>query len=170
MHPGDVVKIKTDTQKNWTSEGFITGDAGIPRSYTVDTDSGTYIRNRRHLQNTGTTRIEPDNQDAGTTRIEPDNQVAGTTRIEPDNQDAGTTRIEPDNQDAGQPELNQITRMLVQPDTPPVSPGIKLDTSPVTLRRSTRAIKKPERLIEHLGTLSTTVIDCLAVRVRFIDI
>ena len=110
---GDVVKIKTDTQKNWTSKGVIAGDAGTPRSYTVDTDSGTYRRNRRHLQDTGKTRVEPEL-----------NQILVV------------------------PASNQITRMLDNQTQHQYHP-MMLDTSPVALRRSTRAIKKPDRLIEH---------------------
>ena len=116
------------TLKKWTSEEVITGNAGTPRSYVVNTGSGTYRRNRRHLDSTGTTRTEHDNKDAGQTET-----VAGTS-----------------------------------PDTSPASPEVMPDASPVPLRRSTRTITKPERLIEHSWTLFITVMDDLLYESEFL--
>ena len=48
--PGDSVRIKDDTQKQWSEPATIIGDAGAPRSYIVRTSRGGELRrNRRHL-------------------------------------------------------------------------------------------------------------------------
>ena len=47
--PGDTVRVRTDNEKSWTNTGVITNRADTPRSYTVQTESDMYRRNRRHL-------------------------------------------------------------------------------------------------------------------------
>ena len=48
---GDTVRIKTDSQKSWsTDKGVVRDRDRDRRSYTVETRRGTYRRNRRHLQ------------------------------------------------------------------------------------------------------------------------
>ena len=48
--PGDSVRIKDDTQKQWSEPATVLGDAGAPRSYIVRTSRGGELRrNRRHL-------------------------------------------------------------------------------------------------------------------------
>lgn len=49
LQPGQPVAIKTDRQKDWTHQGRIVGEADAPRSYQVETPSGSLRRNRRHL-------------------------------------------------------------------------------------------------------------------------
>ena len=50
LHPGDPVVIKLDGQKGWREKGIVKGEADTPRSYNVETPSGTQRRNRRHLK------------------------------------------------------------------------------------------------------------------------
>ena len=48
--PGDSVRIKDDTQKQWSEPATVLGDTGAPRSYIVRTSRGGELRrNRRHL-------------------------------------------------------------------------------------------------------------------------
>ena len=49
LSPGDTVRVRTDNEKSWTNTGVITNRADTPRSYTVQTESDMYRRNRRHL-------------------------------------------------------------------------------------------------------------------------
>ena len=45
LHPGETVHIHED---KFERAGIVTGQGPTPRSYIVQTDSGTYCRNRRH--------------------------------------------------------------------------------------------------------------------------
>ena len=47
---GERVVIKNDNQKGWNQPGVISGAADTPRSYVVQTETGTTRRNRRNLQ------------------------------------------------------------------------------------------------------------------------
>ena len=42
LQPGDVVKLKTDQEKSWATEGIVTPTAESPRSYIVQSESGVY--------------------------------------------------------------------------------------------------------------------------------
>ena len=50
LSPGDTERVRTDNEKSWTNTGGITNRVDTPRSYTVQTESGVYRRNRRHLR------------------------------------------------------------------------------------------------------------------------
>ena len=55
LHPGDIVKVKTDEEKRWLETGKVIEKANTPRSYQVKTPNGNIIRrNRRHLMKTPT--------------------------------------------------------------------------------------------------------------------
>jgi hypothetical protein len=49
LHPDDLVRVQNPITKQW-APGRITGATGAPRSYNVQTPTGTYRRNRRHLR------------------------------------------------------------------------------------------------------------------------
>lgn len=102
--PGDGVRMKTHQEKNWTKEGIVTSCAETPRSYTVQTESGRYRRNRRDLRST-----EP-------------------------------------NEDQDVPKLDIPKSPVVEP--PSEVPSSPAPATPI-VRRSSRAIKKPSRLIEE---------------------
>ena len=48
--PGDMVRVRTDLDNNWTKKGVVTNPTNTPRSYTEQTESGTSRRNMRQLQ------------------------------------------------------------------------------------------------------------------------
>ncbi len=50
LAPGDPVRIKTDEQDVWSSPSKVVNSDGGSRSYTVETPTGRYRRNRRHIQ------------------------------------------------------------------------------------------------------------------------
>ena len=108
LQPGDVVKLKTDQEKSWATKGIVTATAESPRSYIVQSESGVYRQNRRHLQTTADT--------------EQSLPIPAPT--------TAPTTVQPDH---AQPAV-------VSPPGP----------APVTsqLRRSSRIITKPDRLIE----------------------
>lgn len=52
LKPGDSVRIKTDKDKLWVTQGTVQEADPKTRSYVVGTPRGSYRRNRRHLQKT----------------------------------------------------------------------------------------------------------------------
>jgi transposase InsO family protein len=50
LRPGDSVRIKLDTDKEWSPIAKVEGKANTPRSYLVNTGNRVLRRNRRHLQ------------------------------------------------------------------------------------------------------------------------
>lgn len=52
LRPGDAVRVKTDQEKRWQTPAKVVRKCeNVPRSYVVETESGTVLRrNRRHLQ------------------------------------------------------------------------------------------------------------------------
>ena len=44
------MRVGTDNGKSWTNTSVITNRVDKPRSYTVQTESGVYRRNRRNLR------------------------------------------------------------------------------------------------------------------------
>ena len=51
LQPGESIVMKDDNQKGWNRPGVVSGAADTPRSYIVQTETGTTTRrNRRHLQ------------------------------------------------------------------------------------------------------------------------
>ena len=106
LQPGDVVKLKTDQEKSWATKGIVTATAESPRSYIVQSESGVYRRNRRHLQTTADT--------------EQSLPIPAPT--------TAPTTVQPDH-----------TAVVSPPSPAPVTPQ---------LRRSSRTITKPDRLIE----------------------
>jgi hypothetical protein len=117
--PGDVVKIKTD-DKNWSNQGVVTGQANTHRSYKVNTPSGTYRRNRRHLQQTGAT----------------------SDILQPQHNHSDFHEqpvLVPDSTESVNPMLSPARSSV---------PDVPIHSSPV-LRRSSRHTTKPSRLIEQ---------------------
>ena len=51
LHGGQVVPVQLQPQGKWFP-GVVRGKADAPRSYVVDTENGTYRRNRRHIMHT----------------------------------------------------------------------------------------------------------------------
>lgn len=52
LKPGDSVRIKTDKDKLWLTQGTVQEGDPKTRSYIIETPRGSYRRNRRHLQKT----------------------------------------------------------------------------------------------------------------------
>jgi hypothetical protein len=52
LKPGDSVRIKTDKEKLWRTQGTVQEADPKSRSYIVETPRGSYRRNRRYLQKT----------------------------------------------------------------------------------------------------------------------
>ena len=102
----------TRRKLSWATKGIVTATAESPRSYIVQTESGVYRRNRRHLQTTVDT--------------EPSLPIPAPTTAPT----TAPTRAPPDH---AQPA------MVSPPSPAPVTPH---------LRRSSRTITKPDRLIE----------------------
>lgn len=50
LKPGDTVRIKLNSDDKWGPPATVTAKCEQPRSYLVETGSGQYRRNRRHLQ------------------------------------------------------------------------------------------------------------------------
>lgn len=51
LNPGDQVRLKLDHQKLWNDVGTIKEVDHERRQYVVETPDGTYVRNRKHIQN-----------------------------------------------------------------------------------------------------------------------
>lgn len=57
LYVGGKVRIKLDDEKRWTQEGIVINDTDAPRSYIVETSTGSiYRRNRKHLMEVPTAR------------------------------------------------------------------------------------------------------------------
>ena len=56
---GEPVLTKIDSKKGWTEKGVIQGEASTPRSYYIETKSGLYRRNRRHIKDMPPTSVQP---------------------------------------------------------------------------------------------------------------
>jgi len=56
LNLGDQVLLRLDGEKKWSTSGMVVKQTKEPRSYLVQTQSGTVLRrNRRHLQKVGPT-------------------------------------------------------------------------------------------------------------------
>ena len=49
LEPNQPVRVKLDNEKGWTKEGYVVQSDPSNRSYQVETDQGTFPRNRQHL-------------------------------------------------------------------------------------------------------------------------
>ena len=49
LEPNQPVRVKLDNEKGWTKEGYVVQSDPSNRSYQVETDQGTFRRNRKHL-------------------------------------------------------------------------------------------------------------------------
>ena len=51
LETGQVVRLKSDNQKQWSPPAVVSGSGSMPRSYVLETADGkTVRRNRRHIQ------------------------------------------------------------------------------------------------------------------------
>ena len=81
LQPGDVVRFKTDQEKSWATRGIVTATAESPRSYIMQSESGVYGRNRRHLQTTADTEpslpilVPTAAPTTASTTVQPDPQI-----------------------------------------------------------------------------------------------
>ena len=121
LQPGERVVMKNDNQKGWKQSGVISGAADTPRSYVVQTETGTTRRNRRHLQ--------------------PAVPTAGTTPKKPvrDPQTYHASLL-PDTVETPCASGASGADNLVAAESASATPE---------LRRSSRSVKKPERFVEN---------------------
>ena len=110
--------MKNDNQKGWNQPGVITGEADTPRSYVVQTETGTTRRNRRHLQ-----------------PAVPRQSVSPKKAV----QDPLTHHASPIPDPMGSPGDSAIAKANPTPTAASTVPEP---------RRSGRVVKKPERFIE----------------------
>jgi len=121
LQPGERVVMKNDNQKGWKQSGVISGAADTPRSYVVQTETRTTRRNRRHLQ--------------------PAVPTTGTTPKKP----------------VRDPQTYHASLLPDTVETPCASGASGADnlasaesaSATPELRRSSRAVKKPERFVEN---------------------
>ena len=127
LRKGDRVRIKLDDQKTWSAPVSVTGVHNTPRSYMVETDSGTLRRNRRHLQSTP--------------HIAPSDSCSTSEQGTPLTSTATVTH------QGVQPETTEPTHVSDSPSVVPpvVSPAANPHASTT---RSGRVINRPRRLIE----------------------
>ena len=121
LAPGMPVLVKTDGQKGWTEKGIVQGEASTPRSYHVETKSGVYRRNRRHLKEMPPSTMQP-------TTMTATSPPSGSTLPLP----AITSET---------PPVSSVPQMP--------SPA-KASAPSVEPRRSARTTNKPARLIEFV--------------------
>ncbi|KAJ8009582.1 hypothetical protein DPEC_G00090370 [Dallia pectoralis] len=50
LKPGDIVSVKLDKDRGWTTPATVIQHSGTPRSYLIHTEKGVLRRNRRHLR------------------------------------------------------------------------------------------------------------------------
>ena len=108
LQPGDVVKLKTDQEKSWATKGIVTATAESPRSYIVQSESGVYRRNRRHLQTTADT--EPSLPIPAPTTA----PTTATTRVPPDH--AQPAVVGPSSPAPVTSQLRWSSRTITKPD------------------------------------------------------
>ena len=116
LHQDDWVRVQDPISKAW-SPGRVIGVAGAPRSYTVQTPSGTYRRNKHHLRST---KEEFDHRQL---RPQPDDDADDGSPSLNDGNESGDAQAAPD---------------ILQPQAAPPPPP---------LRRSTRIKKAVDRYV-----------------------
>ena len=108
LQPGDVVKLKTDPEKSWATKGIVTATAESPRSYIVQSESGVFRRNRRHLQTTADT--EPSLPIPAPTAA----PTATLTTVQPDHTLPAV--VTPPSPAPVTPQLRRSSRTITKPD------------------------------------------------------
>ena len=135
LHPQEHVRVQDpgSKSKSW-APGQITQVLNAPRSYKVQTSSGIYRRNRRHLRQTR----ESFHPATFTENKVDDEDNAHAT--------SSTAKLATPNADLGEPRHDIVTSYGgVPPPAPPLERSV--DTGPpVTLRRSSRVPKPPAKL------------------------
>ena len=116
LHPQEHVRVQDPHSKTWVP-GQVTEVLNAPRSYRVQTSSGSYRRNRKHLRRT-LEKFHPDS-------LQEEDEVSTTTQT-------------PKPPECGHDEITG-TSSLSPSEEPP-------DKTVVPLRRSTRTLKPPSRL------------------------
>jgi len=135
LHPQEHVRVQDpgSKSKSW-APGQITQVLNAPRSYKVQTSSGIYRRNRRHLRQT---RESFHPATFTESKVDDEDNAHATS---------STAKLATPNADPGEPRHDIVTSYGgVPPPAPPLERSV--DTGPpVTLRRSSRVPKPPAKL------------------------
>ena len=122
LRPGVQVHVKHDDEKHWNVKGTVKNVAGTPRSYLVETETGTLRRNRRHLRPAEDCGSQPG--------IPPD--------VEQSPKKCSSPVVDAPNSQVDSPQVPQHKVVSSSPKTP------------VPQRRSSRTIKPRSRLLEEI--------------------